>query len=95
MEKYELVVIVDANTPQEKKESILKETTEAIGKSEGKVINSQVWLDKHRFTFRLKKCLEGTYYTVNFEGLPSTIAKIQQYLKLNEEILRSLIVRVK
>ena len=94
MEKYELVVIVDANAPQEKKESILKETTDAIGKSEAKVINSQVWLDKHRFTFRIQKCLEGTYYTVNFEALPVAIAKIRQYLKLNEEILRSLIVRV-
>ena len=94
MEKYEMVVIVDANSPQEKKESILKETTDAIGKSEGKVINSQIWLDKHRFTFRIQKCLEGTYYTVNFEALPAAIAKIRQYLKLKEEILRSLIVRV-
>ena len=94
MEKYELVVIVDANAPQEKKESILKETTDAIGKSEGKVINSQVWLDKHRFTFRIQKCLEGTYYTVNFEALPAAINKIRQSLKLNEEILRSLIVHV-
>jgi len=93
MEKYELVVIVDANAPQEKKESILKETTDTIGKSEGKVINSQVWLDKHRFTFRISKCLEGTYYMVNFEALPAAILKIRQYLKLNEEILRSLIVR--
>jgi ribosomal protein S6 len=94
MEKYELVVIVDANAPQEKKESILKETTDAIGKSEAKVINSQVWLDKHRFTFRIAKCMEGTYYTVNFESVPAAINKIRQYLKLNEEILRSLIVRV-
>jgi ribosomal protein S6 len=94
MEKYELVVIVDANSPQEKKESILKETTDAIGKSEGKVINSQVWLDKHRLTFRIQKCVDGTYYTINFEALPATVAKIRQYLKLNEQILRSLIVRV-
>ena len=93
MEKYELVVIVDANAPQEKKESILKETTDTINKSEGKVINSQVWIDKHRFSFRIQKCLEGTYYTVNFEAVPTAIAKIRQYLKLNEEILRSLIVR--
>lgn len=94
MEKYEMVVIVDANSPQEKKESILKDTTDVIGKSEGKVINSQIWLDKHRFTFRIQKCLEGTYYTINFEALPTAVAKIRQYLKLNEQILRSLIVRV-
>ena len=92
MEKYELVVIVDANAPQEKKESILKETTDTINKSEGKVLNSQIWIDKHRFSFRIQKCLEGTYYTVNFEALPAAILKIRQYLKLNEEILRSLIV---
>ena len=94
MDKYELVVIVDATIAQEEKESVIKSTAEAISKLDGKVINSQVWLDKHRFAFKIKKCLEGTYYLVNFEGVRSAIAQIRQALRLNEKILRSLIIRV-
>jgi ribosomal protein S6 len=93
MDKYELIVIVDSTIAQEEKESVIKSTTETISKLDAKVINSQVWLDKHRFAFKIKKSLEGTYYLINFEGVTSAIAKIRQALRLNEKILRSLIVR--
>ena len=94
MNKYEMVVIVDATTPQGEKETIVKEMTDAITKCEGKVINSQVWLEKHRFTFRMRRSTEGTYYLINFEMLRSTLAKLRQIVKLNERILRSLIIRI-
>ena len=94
MDKYELVVIVDAANPQETKESILKETTDVINKSEGKVINSQVWLEKHKFSFPMKKRPEGTYYLINFESPRPSVIKIKQFLRQNENILRSLIARV-
>ena len=64
--KYELVVIVDAKLTNEMKEAVRKEVTDTINKRGGKVINSQVWLEKHKLTFQIKKCNEGTYYLINF-----------------------------
>ena len=93
MEKYELAVIVDATIPQEQKESVIKEVSESVAKSGGKVINSQVWIDKHRFSFRMKKCSEGTYYLVNFESPRAAVAPIRQLLRLNDRILRFLMTR--
>ena len=93
MNRYELVVIVDASISQEEKEKIVKEAGDAIVKCEGNVINSQVWLDKHKFTFRMKKCTEGTYYLINFESVKSGLSKLRNALRLNENILRSLIVK--
>jgi len=86
--KYELVVIVDAKGPQESKESVRKQVTDLINKHGGKVINSQVWLEKHKMTFQMKKCDEGTYYLINFEGPSEIIGKIKPVLRLNESILR-------
>lgn len=94
MEKYELVAIVDANLLSDEKETIIREAGDVIAKCEGKVINSQVWIDKHKFPFCMKKCQEGTYYLVNFEIPTSAISKMRQILKLNEKILRSLIIRL-
>lgn len=94
MDKYELVVIVDATLPPEEKDNVIKETGETIAKCEGKVINSQVWIDKHRFPFRMKRCAEGTYYMVNFESPRAQIGRLRQLLKLKEKILRCLIIRV-
>ena len=86
--KYELVVIVDGKLTNEAKEVIRQEVADVINKRGGKVINSQVWLEKHKFTFPIKKCSEGTYYLINFEGEGGVISKIRPKLKLNEKVLR-------
>lgn len=94
MDKYEVVVVLDATLSQEQKEAIVKETLDSISKCDGKLINSQVWLDKHRMSFRLKKCSEGTYYLLNYEMSRPANAKFRELMRLNEKVLRSLIVRV-
>ena len=86
--KYELVVIVDAKSTNEAKDAIRKEVTDVINSRGGKVINSQVWLEKHKLTFQIKKCSEGTYYVINFEGNSQIISRIRPSLKLDEKILR-------
>jgi len=93
MNKYELVVIIDASLSQEAKETIIKNSGDAIAKHKGKVINSQIWLDKQRFSFRMKKKIEGTYYLINFESPASSIAALRRSLKLNEKVIRSLIIK--
>lgn len=93
MNKYELVVIVDSQMAQDQKENVYKQTTDAVTKGGGKVINNQVWLEKFKMAFSIRKCLEGTYYLVKFESLGSAVEKIKQILKLNEEILRFSIIK--
>jgi len=89
--KYELVIIIDAKLSSEEKDSVYKEVAEMIKKSGGKIINSQVWLEKHRFSFTIKKLDEGTYYLINFEGDSSVNGKLYPLFKLNEKILRFII----
>ncbi|MCB9772474.1 MAG: 30S ribosomal protein S6 [Candidatus Omnitrophica bacterium] len=93
MNKYELAVVVDAALPQEQKDSIVKEASEAITKSGAKLINSQVWIEKHKFSFRMNKCWEGTYYLLNLESPTSAVLPLQKILRVNERILRFLMVR--
>jgi len=91
--KYELMMIVDAKFNKEDKEAIFKETTDTIIKSGGKIINSHVWIEKHKLTFDIKKCKEGTYYIINFESGGNINEKVCSILKLNERILRFLITK--
>lgn len=94
MGKYELIMIVDAAISQDEKNTIVKESNDAITKNSGKVINSQVWLEKQRFFFRMKKRNEGTYYLINFESPHPAVAQIRESLRLNEKVIRSLITEV-
>ena len=93
MNKYELVVIVDATSQQEQKEAVMKEVTDIIAKVDGKLINRQVWLEKHKFAFKIKGKSEGTYYVLNFESSAAAEVKIREALRLNEKLLRTLLLK--
>ena len=93
MNKYELVILVKAQASQEEKDAAVKQASDAVAKSGGKVINSQMWLEKHKLAFDIKKCIEATFYLIKFESLTDAIEKIRQILRNNEGILRYLVTK--
>ncbi|MFH1360008.1 MAG: 30S ribosomal protein S6 [Candidatus Omnitrophota bacterium] len=88
MSKYELVVILDAQLEDEKKEEINNQVADAVTKSGAKIINNQLWLDKQKMAFTIKRQWEGSYYLTVFESATSVIEKVKRALSLNEDILR-------
>jgi small subunit ribosomal protein S6 len=93
MNKYELVYIVDAHAPQNTKDDIAKQVADSLAKSEIKLVNSQLWLERHKMSFPIQKIMEGTYYLLNLEAKSSSIAKLHSILRINEQVLRFLTVR--
>ena len=94
MNKYEFVYIIDAHASQTSKDEIAKQVADAAAKSEVKVGNNQIWLDKHRMSFSINKIWEGTYYMLNLEAKSAAINKMQSLLRINDQILRFLMIRV-
>jgi len=94
MNKYELVYIVDAHAPQSTKDDIAKQVADSLSKSEIKLVNSQLWLERHKMSFPIQKIIEGSYYLLNVEAKTSSIAKLNSILRINEQVLRFLTVRV-
>jgi small subunit ribosomal protein S6 len=94
MNKYELIYIVDAHAPQGTKDEIAKQVADAMAKTEIKLVNSQMWLDRHKMSFPIQKIGEGTYYLLSLEAQSLNVAKLQSILRANEQILRFLTVKV-
>jgi ribosomal protein S6 len=92
MVKYELVFIVDARLSDGEKSTISKQVGDLVVKCGGQVVNLNVWIDKQRFTFPMKKVWEGAYYLANIEMVGPEIARLRRELQLNERVLRFLIV---
>ena len=92
MNKYEMVYIVDAHAPQGTKDEISKQVGEAATKTSVKVVNAQVWLERHKMSFPINKVIEGTYYLLNIEAPTASVNKMQGLLKLNEQVLRFLTI---
>lgn len=93
MNKYELVYIVDAHATQAVKDEIAKQVADSVAKSEGKITNAQMWLERHKMSFPINKVSEATYYLLNVESKPAGINKLNSILRINEQILRFLTVR--
>ncbi len=94
MNKYELVYIIDAHATQEVKDEISKQVNDAITKSNVKLINTQVFLERHKMSFPIKKVMEGTYYMINLEAPAAALDKLDKFLRFNEQILRFLTVKL-
>ena len=94
MNKYEFVYIVDAHAPQSTKDEIAKQVADIAAKAEVKVAGSQVWLERHKMSFPIEKVVEGTYYLLNIEAPSASINKMHTLLRINEQILRFLTIRL-
>lgn len=94
MNKYEAMVIVKPDLSEEERKTLFSQINDLITKGENKVTQSGVWSEKRKLYFPIKKCREGVYYLVNFSAEPSLIKDLRLAYKLNENILRNLIIRV-
>ncbi len=94
MNKYEGMFIVKPDLNEEHKKTLFSNINDTVSKNEGKVISSNVWSEKRKLAYPIKKQKEGIYYLVNFQALPNTISKLQEIYRLNENIVRTLITRV-
>ncbi len=93
MRKYEFVIIV--NPEKEKDQTTLVSKIGELIKKEvsGKVVKKEVW-GKKSLAYPIKKKTEGIYVKFDVELDESKIKKFTEALKLEESILRYLLVKL-
>jgi small subunit ribosomal protein S6 len=94
MNNYEAMFIFKSDPDKDKTQQLCNQINEVITKNKGSVVSSEIWAEKRKLTFPIKKHREGTYYLLKFNALPQDISKINQEYRLNENILRVLITRL-
>lgn len=88
---YELTYIIATTIPETEHAEIKKQVESILEKNEA-VITDQQDLGKKKFTYAIDKIRHGFYLAVEFDILPDKIEKINEELKLNNQVLRSLLV---
>lgn len=91
--KYEVMVVVRPDLTEEQNKNLLHQVNDAITKNQGSVSESRIWQEKRKLIFPIKKFKEGTYYLVNFQIDSLMISKLKEIYRLNENILRTLILK--
>jgi small subunit ribosomal protein S6 len=89
--EYETVFIIDPSCDESQVEQEINSVKEIIAAGEGKVVEAESW-GRRRLAYDIRKKKEGTYAFVRFSGEPSVLQELNRRLKLNELILRHLVV---
>lgn len=88
MIKYEMVYILDARLTDGEKNEISKQIADGVVKYGGKVLDVNVWMEKQRMTFPMRKVWDGAYYLAHLEMPGSGVASLRRDLHINERVLR-------
>lgn len=91
MNKYEVMFIVKL-AEEEATNAVIEKVEALIARVGGTVEKVDRW-GKRRLAYAVKKFTDGFYVLINFEAAPAEIKEIDRVLKINDEVLRHLIVK--
>ena len=91
MRVYELTFILNPSLDKDQVTAEIDKLTGQITAGNGKILEIQ-HLGVRRFSFSMKGSYQGNYYTVYYEGMPSLFANLEKTMKLNDNILRYMVI---
>ena len=90
--QYELMVILDPEIDERQVAPKLDGFLKVITNDGGSIENVDVW-GRRRLAYEIQKKTEGIYAVVNFTASSEATQELDRQLKLNEQIMRTKILR--
>ena len=91
MRNYEGVLILNPDLPVDQSKATVAQVQELVTKNGGRVDGLQEW-GKRRLAYKIGKRHEGNYLIVNFQMDSKQTKKLEQAFRLNDNVLRYLLV---
>ena len=92
MTNYEIMFIVKATLDDSAINNVAKEVQKIITDNKGKVIEFKD-MGKKKLAYPINKEVSGCYYLMNVEANHDAIREFDRRLRINENILRHLILK--
>jgi small subunit ribosomal protein S6 len=89
---YEILLLFDAELPEERQNEIVTRTRELVERGDGTFESHDVW-GRRRLAYEIDHKAEGTYHLLTFTAEPGTLDEISRVLKITDGVLRHLAVR--
>jgi small subunit ribosomal protein S6 len=91
MREYETVFILDPNLDESQVKEEIDKVQGLISNLEGEIVGVEPG-GKRKLTYEIRGNREGYYTLISFRSKPSSIAELERLYKLNEKVLRHIIV---
>lgn len=93
MNKYELIYIIDTGLEETARKELVDRVSALITDNGGEIDKVDETWGKRRLAYVIDHKTEGWYVLVNFKGSAELPREIERNLGINENVLRSLIVK--
>ncbi|MDK2807755.1 MAG: small subunit ribosomal protein [Clostridiales bacterium] len=93
MNKYELVLVVNAKIEDDARVATLEKAKGYIDRFGGTITNIDDW-GKKRLAYEIQKMKDGYYYIISFESEATTPGELEQRVRIMDNVLRYLCIRV-
>ena len=92
MRNYEAIYIVKPTIDDERRKEILEEAKQVI--AEAGTVTEVEEMGKRRLAYEIKNNTEGYYTVISYEAETSVNPILKRKFKLNDDVVRDLIVRM-
>ena len=93
MPYYESVFIARQDIPATQVEALTTSFSEIITAHGGKVAKVEQW-GLRSLAYRIRKNKKGHYVLLNLDAMPDAVAEMERNMRLNEDILRFMTIKV-
>ena len=90
---YESVVIARPELTESQIENLINILSKIISDEKGKVVKKENW-GLRSLAYRIKKNKKGHYFMLNLDSDPSTIFEYERRMRINEDIIRFLTIKI-
>lgn len=94
MNRYELIYIIDTALEEDARKEQIEKFSALIAREGGEVEKVDETWGKRRLAYPINDKLEGYYVQVLFKAPPELPREIERNMRINENVMRSLVVRI-
>ena len=92
MRRYELMLVLRPDAPDDKASAVIDRTTRYVVSAGGQIVKVAPW-GRRRLAYPIDRHREGSYHIIVFEAPAEAILELERSLQITEEVLRYLVTR--
>jgi small subunit ribosomal protein S6 len=92
MRRYELMLVIRPDVPDDRSQAVVDRVTRQITASGGQIVKVAPW-GRRRLAYPIDRFREGSYHIILFAAPPDAMTELEHNLHITEEVLRHLVTR--
>ena len=93
MRRYELMLVMRPDTPDEQVDAIVDRATRQVTSDGGQIVKRSPW-GRRRLAYPIGTHREGSYHILLFEAPPNAVLELERGLNISEDVIRHLVTKI-